>query len=582
MGIAKFFPWFKDKFYKHITRINHNKTIYNQHGLDPVSIDNLMVDMNGIIHNSAQRVYEYGNYKPLPSLLGQLKKPINYSLKQLDLFKDVCDTIDYLLYVVKPKKRLILCIDGPAPMGKIIQQRKRRFVSSLERKDEDNTNFDSNCISPGTKFMDNLSKYMDWYIRNSLNHFPNWKEVEVIFSDEKCPGEGEHKLISYMRKYGLKQESYCLHGMDADLIMLALGTHFPKFWILRDELMDSRFDYYFIDIGKVHIELSELMRWNNPDKEFSPEKAINDFIYMCFTVGNDFLPHVPSIEILCDGIDIMLRKYKIVGETHGHLTRTCLKIRRRAVGLFLSLIAQEEQKILEDKMLVIANYLPDNLLEKHCKFIYNPTRESVYTLDIDSYKKEYYKNNLPEVEDLTSEDHGLEKLCHEYIEGTQWVLSYYTKGVPNWNWRYLHHYAPFSSTLAKYVETYTFREETLGKPLLPFIQLLSILPPKSSKLLPVPLDTILTTSLKEYCPSEFIIDTSGKKQAWEGTVILPILDSNIVEKEYLKLVEKVDEKERKRNVVGKSFLYKRGGKPYVFKSFFGDFNSDVELTPFEL
>ena len=36
--------------------------------------------------------------------------------------------------------------------------------------------------------------------------------------------------------------------------------------------------------------------------------------------GNDFLPHVPSIEIIEDGIELMITTYKDVCSRKGHLT----------------------------------------------------------------------------------------------------------------------------------------------------------------------------------------------------------------------------------------------------------------------
>ena len=70
--------------------------------------------------------------------------------------------------------------------------------------------------------MDNLTKYLDWYIRCQMSVSPEWQNLEVIFSNEKVAGEGEHKIINYLRKYQRKGESCCIHGMDADLIMLEI------------------------------------------------------------------------------------------------------------------------------------------------------------------------------------------------------------------------------------------------------------------------------------------------------------------------------------------------------------------------
>merc|ERR1711998_220060 len=104
-------------------------------------------------------------------------------------------------------------------------------------------NFDSNCITPGTEFMYRLSSaFRDW-IQMKVNNDPEWQlGCDVIFSGSGVPGEGEHKIMNFIRKmkhdtsYEDSNLRHCLYGLDADLIMLGLVSHERQFTLLREKL----------------------------------------------------------------------------------------------------------------------------------------------------------------------------------------------------------------------------------------------------------------------------------------------------------------------------------------------------------
>jgi 5'-3' exonuclease len=187
-------------------------------------------------------------------------------------------------------------------------------------------------------------------------------------------------------------------------------------------------------------------------------------------------------------------------------------------------------------------------------------------VDIVQYRKKYYATKLPGV--------NKEKLCHDYLEGVQWVLSYYTRGVPNWKWRYMYNYAPFCYSLKKYISSFEFPDYSvaLTKPTPPFVQLLCVLPPTSAKLLPKPLRSILSSEeMVPFCPKKFDIDISGCSQTWQGRVLLPFVDYSIVEKLYTEKLMELEEDDIQRNIHGKTILYKLGKNSYNLKSKNGDF-----------
>lgn len=530
-----------------------------------IGVDNFMIDLNGLFHTSAQKVYKYGNYKLPTRLLGKVRRPPNGLKQQIKVFEDVCKTIEHLVKVASPRKNLILCIDGPAPIAKQSQQRQRRFRSANEKSEEEIKSFDSNCLTPGTKFMDFLSKYIDWYIKKRISEDPQWKQFNVVFSNEKVPGEGEHKIINWMRAHGNPKDSYCIHGLDADLIMLALGTHMEKFYILREDMYDYNNEFFVIDVGSVGSELVNKLRWSNDGAPFSEVACIDDFILLCFMVGNDFLPHIPSIEIIQGGIDIIMDVYKNVCEEYGHMTSRSsgnVLINKKPLMVLMGTIAQYEKGSFENKLLKKNRYFPDPVLDKCARF-----DNGKYNLDIQKYRKEYYAANF-------SHEDQQKDICHQYVDGMQWVLSYYTKGVPDWSWYFPYQYAPFAHDIARYLPTYRpYEPSSRGRPSLPFEQLLSVLPPKSSSLIPEPLNELLTSSsspLRKYYPDEIKIDLAGKKQEWAGVVLLPFVDYTEIRKEYKKLISKVNPSHRRRDKLGNNFIYENVDSDYFFRSFYGD------------
>lgn len=557
MGIKHFFMWFQRQF---ATRL----VPFEKANPPAVEIDTFMIDLNGVFHNSAAKVYQYGEYEKPKSLLGRKTKPSipimqNYLLME-KCYNDICESIDALVKMVKPKERLVLCIDGVAPQSKQNQQRQRRYRGSVEYEQKDEDFFDACCITPGTKFLDDLSRYIDWYIRKKISEDHFWASIEIIFSDEKVPGEGEHKLINYIRKFGREDETFCINAMDADLVMLSLATHKQKFFLLRDTPYSRDADFMFLDIGQVRKDLTQMLKWK---EDVDERRIVHDFVLICFLCGNDFLPHIPSINLIEKGLETIINLYIITcKETGQYLVDDNFKFLKPNLKLFFKLLGDSEKGLMIERILKKNEYIPEPLVDKYTKI--NEVDKSI-DFDFLSYKQEFYKNK--------GMLNDLQKISHSFLQGCQWVLTYYLNGVSDWTWLYPCDYSPFAGDLAEMIDSFDFLEEKITEPILPFQQLLCVLPPRSAYLLPEPLSSLFAkgSSLSKYYPEKFNINYEGKKRKWEGVVELPAVNIADVKKAYLSLVKRVREKDAKRNRVGKSYSYKFSVE-FVgcFKSKFGD------------
>lgn len=235
-----------------------------------------------------------------------------------------------------------MAIDGVAPRAKLNQQRSRRFRSAkdmaeatkdLPKDEQGNTKavFDSNCITPGTEFLAKVSVTIQYFIRKKLKEDPAWHGLSVIFSGHDVPGEGEHKIMQHIREMRAQHPHYrpntrhCIYGQDADLIMLGLVTHEPHFTILREVVnfsfndnnknslkavkkftKESDFQLLHLSVLREYLQIE----FTYQQTQWDLERVIDDFVFMTFLVGNDFLPHMPTLDIADGAFDLLFNIYK--------------------------------------------------------------------------------------------------------------------------------------------------------------------------------------------------------------------------------------------------------------------------------
>ena len=105
--------------------------------------------------------------------------------------------------------------------------------------------FDSNCITPGTEFMAVLQRCLSYFVQERIAHDAAWANITVVLSGSDVPGEGEHKILNFIRRGRMpvaggettvlpRDLRHCLYGLDADLVMLGLISHEHYVVLLRE------------------------------------------------------------------------------------------------------------------------------------------------------------------------------------------------------------------------------------------------------------------------------------------------------------------------------------------------------------
>ncbi|CDO73982.1 hypothetical protein BN946_scf185043.g31 [Trametes cinnabarina] len=368
MGVPALFRWLSKKYPKIILPVveaeevkipdaDGNEVSVPVNIADPnpngVEFDNLYLDMNAIVHPCT-----HPDGKPAPET-------------EEEMMIEIFNYTERVVSMVRPRKLLFMAIDGVAPRAKMNQQRSRRFRSAQEAKEKEEARkesivlwesmgktlseeekskkpWDSNAITPGTPFMELLAASLRYWVVMKMNTDPGWRDLQVIISDASVPGEGEHKIMDWIRRQRSNSghdpnTRHVIYGLDADLIMLSLATHEPHFRVLREDVFHQegsrtacricgqeghyaaqctgtkaeiikpppeKKPFIWLDVAILREYLEAELNVPNVPFPFNIEQAIDDWVFLIFFVGNDFLPHLPSLEIREGAIDTLLKIWR--------------------------------------------------------------------------------------------------------------------------------------------------------------------------------------------------------------------------------------------------------------------------------
>ena len=277
----------------------------------------------------------------------------------------------------------------------------------------------------------------------------------------------------------------------------------------------------------------------NNGKELSCEQTVNrvyDYIFMCFFLGNDFMPHFPAINIRTGGVDKMLNAYKnVLGNSNDNLTDG-KKIFWKNVRKLVKFLADNEENYIKDEMKlrdrISKRVLPDETPEeKYKKFdsipVYERSLEKHINPFNNNWKERYYKTLFH----MDYDQKRVGQICTNYLEGLEWTMKYYTTGCADWRWSYNYNYPPLLCDLIHFIP-YFDTEFIINKnpdPVSDLVQLCYVLPKESLQFLPKELYEKLIKKHGNWYDSDCEFIWTFCKYFWEAHVILPHIDINELE-----------------------------------------------------
>lgn len=502
-------------------------------------VDRLYLDSNSIIYDSISEI-------PFDGIATFENK----------LIHQVCKKIEEYITLVSPGKLAFIAFDGIAPQAKLKQQKNRRYKSWYMKQYDHNvsnndlttyvpnkTSWDTSAITPGTEFMNKLNLQIRYYFRNAKQF--NTQSIIISGSDEA--GEGEHKIMYHIRNSSemstenILNDKVFVYGLDADLIMLTLNhtSCCPNLYLFREtpEFIKSvnrnldPCENYVIDIGYLKSSINTCIFGNDTHTHHkrhgdSRECCIEDYMFICFLLGNDFLPHFPSLNIRTLGMDYVIDTYRNIILNKNIRIITKNKENHKVINWkHLRLLIKELAK--NEKMNFMTEHKHRDKMEKRVREIRETKKVNdsdvfeVYMLDIpilerpvekyinpydhgwesryydmlcgidlcelnkteNKNMKQMHRNEIPEIKSM----------CINYLEGLEWTYNYYTGQRMDWSWSYRYNYAPLLYDL-QYIIPYAEEkqivadDEIISVPSNTDVEQLSYTLPNASRyLLPIPI-----------------------------------------------------------------------------------------------
>jgi 5'-3' exonuclease len=390
------------------------------------------------------------------------EKEIINEILETKIIDNVIQKIETYIQMVHPTQTIFIAFDGVAPFAKMKQQRTRRyksyFLKTLQIIEKPEQNWDTSNITPGTPFMKKLSSQIHFYFNSTIIK-QKYSKNNLIVSTSNEIGEGEHKIFDYLRQNPCVNDNIIVYGLDSDLIMLTIFHYslFKNAYIWREspefgiDAISSN-TMLILDIELLRKSILIELKMDNPHR-------IYDYVFLCFFLGNDFLPHFPALNIRTHGINILLNEYCILFKNKpqqflispkGYIEWENVKKLIHVLSMKETTFLMEEciyrEKFNSWKWNTSNNNNQDKILH-NLPIIYRFEEQYISPNHI-GWQERYYLTLFGKG---SQDKYSIDDICINYLEALEWVYNYYNGKTVDWKWAYKYHYGPLFADLLSHI-----------------------------------------------------------------------------------------------------------------------------------
>uniref|UniRef100_A0A061RAX5 5'-3' exoribonuclease 1 n=1 Tax=Tetraselmis sp. GSL018 TaxID=582737 RepID=A0A061RAX5_9CHLO len=203
MGINGFHKWIRATY----------PDSYVRFGI--VQVDHLYIDVSSLFHTV-----------------------VRASRNKRDFYVKLNFKLQQILGFCRPKRSVVFGMDGPAPLAKLVTQRRRRLKEAQRtgRSSRSSSGLSKQALTAGTPFMLELERALEFFVCQRLSS-SRWRSLEFEILGSTVEGEGELKIMDRImarRDCVAPTDSHVIVGGDSDLMLMALLSEIPNVYVIND------------------------------------------------------------------------------------------------------------------------------------------------------------------------------------------------------------------------------------------------------------------------------------------------------------------------------------------------------------